>query len=58
MIEPVARIRIELQDLEPKIWRRIDVPLSSTLAALHDMIQVSFRWQGYHDIAPGSRTRR
>ena len=48
MIEPVARIRIELQDLEPKIWRRIDVPLSSTLAALHDIIQVSFRWQGYH----------
>ena len=48
MIEPVARIRIELQALEPKIWRRIDVPLSSTLAAPHDMIQVSFRWQGYH----------
>ena len=48
MIEPVARIRIELQYLEPKIWRRIDVPLSSTLAALHDIIQVSFRWQGYH----------
>ena len=48
MIEPVARIRIELQDLEPKIWRRIDVPLSSTLAAHHDIIQVSFRWQGYH----------
>ena len=37
MIEPVARIRIELQDLEPKIWRRVDVPLSSTLAALNDI---------------------
>ena len=45
MIEPVARIRVELQDLEPKIWRRIDVPLSSTLAALNDIIQVSFHWQ-------------
>ena len=41
MIEPAARNRIELQDIEPKIWRRIDVPLSSTLAALHDIIQVS-----------------
>ena len=40
MIEPVARIRVELQDLEPKIWRRVDVPLSSTLAALNDIIQV------------------
>ena len=43
MIESVARIRIELQDLEPKIWRRVDVPLSSTLAALHDIFQVVFR---------------
>ena len=48
MIEPVARIRVERQDLEPNIWRRVDVPLSSTLAALHDIIQVSFRWRGYH----------
>ena len=48
MIEPVARIRIELQDLEPKIWRRVDVPLSSTLASLNDITQVSFHWQDYH----------
>ncbi len=48
MIESVARIRIELQDLEPKIWRRIDVPLSTTLAALHDIIQVAFRWTDSH----------
>ena len=48
MIEPVARIRIELRDLEPKIWRRVDVPLSSTLEALHRIVQVSFRWQDYH----------
>ena len=48
MIEPVARIRIELQELEPKIRRRVDVPLSSTLAALNDIIQVSFHWQDYH----------
>ena len=45
---PVARIRIELQDLEPKIWRRIDVPLSTTLAALHDIIQVAFHWTDSH----------
>ena len=48
MIEPVARLRIELRDLEPKIWRRVDVPLSSTLAALNDIIQVSFDWQDCH----------
>ena len=48
MIEPVARLRIELQGLEPKIWRRVDVPLSTTLAALHDIIQVAFRWTDSH----------
>ena len=48
MIKPVARVHIELRDLEPKIWRRVDVPLSSTLAALNDIIQVSFHWQDDH----------
>ena len=48
MIELIARIRIELQDLDPKIWRRVDVPLFSTLAALHDIIQVVFCWTDSH----------
>ena len=48
MIEPIARIRIELQDLEPKIRRRVDVPVSSTLMALHDIIQVTFGWTDSH----------
>ena len=48
MIEPVARIRIELQEVEPKVWRRVDVPLSSTLAVLHEIIQASFGWHDYH----------
>ena len=48
MIEPIARMRIELRDLEPGIWRRVEVPLSTTLAALHDIIQVAFRWTDSH----------
>lgn len=48
MIEPVARLRITLQDIEPKIWRRVDVPLSTTLMALHDIIQVVMRWTDSH----------
>ena len=48
MIEPIARIRIELQEIEPKVWRRVDVPLSSTLLALHDFIQFAFRWTDSH----------
>ena len=48
MIEPIARIRIELQEIEPNVWRRVDVPLSSTLLALHDFIQFAFRWTDSH----------
>ncbi len=48
MTEPVARIRIELQRLEPKIWRRVDVPVSSTLMALHHIIQVTVGWTNSH----------
>ena len=41
MSEGVAQLRIELQELEPKIWRRIDMPLSTTLEALHEAIQMT-----------------
>jgi hypothetical protein len=44
----VVRLRIELQDIEPKIWRSVDVPLSATLLGLHDVIQAAMRWQHAH----------
>ena len=46
--ERIARLRVELQDLEAKIWRRIDMPLSSTLEALHEAIQRSMGWTFSH----------
>ena len=48
MNEPIARVRIELREIEPKVFRRVDVPLSSTLQALHEIIQITFDWWGYH----------
>ena len=48
VIEPIARVRIELRDIHPKIWRRVDVPLSSTLMHLHDIIQVTMGWNDSH----------
>lgn len=48
MNEPVARLRITLQDIEPAIWRRVDVPTAATLAALHGVIQTAMRWQDAH----------
>ncbi|MCE2491884.1 MAG: hypothetical protein J4F40_04665 [Alphaproteobacteria bacterium] len=41
MSERIARLRIELQELEPRIWRRIDMPLSATLETLHEAIQMT-----------------
>ena len=46
--ERIARLRIELQELEPKIWRRIDMPLSTTLEALHEAIQMTMGWTFSH----------
>lgn len=48
MSEPIARVRIELERTDPVVWRELDLPLSTTLATLHDIIQVVMRWQDYH----------
>ena len=48
MSERVARLRIKLQELEPKIWRCIDMPLSATLDALHEAIQMTMSWTFSH----------
>ena len=48
MSERIARLRIELEELEPKIWRRIDMPLSTTLEVLHEAIQMTMGWTFSH----------
>ncbi|MCY3733833.1 MAG: plasmid pRiA4b ORF-3 family protein [Chloroflexi bacterium] len=48
MTEPVARVHIKLLSVRPMVWRRVDVPLSSTLAALHDVIQIAMGWTDSH----------
>ena len=46
--ETVARIHIVLDDIEPAIWRRVDVPLSASLKMLHDIVQAAMGWEDYH----------
>lgn len=48
MSERVVGVRIELQDIEPKIWRRIEMPINVSLTTLHDIIQTAFDWDGSH----------
>ena len=44
----VYRLRIDLKGAKPPIWRRVEVPGDLTLAALHEVIQTVFEWEGYH----------
>jgi hypothetical protein len=44
----IARLRIQLDDVQPAIWRRVEVPLTSTLKAVHDAIQAAMLFEDYH----------
>ena len=41
-------LKVTLDDIEPPIWRRIEVPASVTLARLHDVLQVALGWTNSH----------
>ncbi len=42
------QIKIELVDSNPIIWRRVIIPADITFKRLHDTIQFSMNWLGYH----------
>ncbi len=42
------QLHIELRASKPKIWRRVLVPETITLAKLHSVIQAVFGWGGGH----------
>lgn len=44
----VARLKITLADIEPPIWRRVEVVASTTLRDLHAVIQAAMGWENYH----------
>ena len=41
-------LRIELEEIEPLIWRRILVPGKITLPRLHDLLQLVMGWTNSH----------
>lgn len=47
--EPNAvQIKVTLDDIEPPIWRRLVVPLTTTLSELHHILQAALGWTDSH----------
>ena len=47
-IDQVAELKVSLTGSRPPIWRRVRLPVTATLADLHDAVQVLFGWDGDH----------
>lgn len=47
-VDRIARIKIQLDDWQPAIWRRVEVPMTAALKALHDVIQAAMPFDDYH----------
>ncbi len=47
-VQAIARLKITLDDVEPKVLRRIEVPLTLKLDRLHLVIQAAMGWSNYH----------
>ena len=46
--ERIARLHIKLDHIEPVIWRRVEVPITTSLKGLHDVIQAVMLFKDYH----------
>lgn len=44
----IARLKIVLDEVEPAVMRRLDVPLDIRLDHLHLVIQAAMPWENYH----------
>jgi len=46
--DEIAILRIELEEIEPRIWRRVALRTASSLLALHQVIQAAMGWLDVH----------
>jgi len=46
--DAVYQVKVSLHGAKPPIWRRLRLPASTTLAQLHQVIQVAFGWEDVH----------
>jgi hypothetical protein len=44
----ILQVKMRLLDISPMIWRRVLVPIASTLQELRGVIQAAMGWEGLH----------
>ncbi|HEY5855304.1 MAG TPA: plasmid pRiA4b ORF-3 family protein [Aldersonia sp.] len=42
------QLRVVVRGISPMIWRRLEVPATTTIAGLRDVLQTVFGWSGEH----------
>lgn len=47
-VVPAYDLRVSIQDTEPEIWRRLQVPETISIPELHRVIQAAFGWENRH----------
>jgi Plasmid pRiA4b ORF-3-like protein len=47
----VYQLHILLLQINPPIWRRLHVRSDSSIATLHELLQIVFDWSDFHSIA-------
>ena len=53
----IFQLKVSLRDIEPPIWRRIQLAEDTKLPRLHGILQLLFNWEDYHlhDFIAGRR---
>ncbi|MEU6718006.1 plasmid pRiA4b ORF-3 family protein [Nonomuraea sp. NPDC046802] len=44
----IHQLKVILRDVQPPVWRRIQVPSAASLLDLHNVIQIVMGWQNFH----------
>jgi Plasmid pRiA4b ORF-3-like protein len=46
--DTIARLKITLNDVEPPVLRRIEIPFAIRLDRLHEVLQAAMGWTNSH----------
>ena len=44
----IVQIYVQLREVEPAVWRRIQIPAAATMADLHEVLQAAVGWTNSH----------